>query len=809
MDFDVNAFFNTMLNGTGDEPHQALCTLFHAQLTQRQKTLFRDNALEQIKINPNNPAALFLLALVKIKGIGEKEAPLDAIPYLDQAVAAGYAEAKCARAKLYENGIGEAHSISKAEELYKEAIAGGSIRAISRLAKLNNYKSDNKTANLLYDQAIARNDPRAMFCKANLLEVSGCDAKELEEATQLLDRAILLNHAPSMNNRALIFEDPEKGEVNIPEAYRLYRQAVELNNFAAMNNLGVLLLKEPEPEKYYPEIIKLFDCGAAGNDAFATSNRGGMHEAGEGGPVNYIEALKAYQKASALGSEHAADDMRTLLAKAAAGTLSDSDAASKFYDYQITQGDVSAMFHRAKMYEKGVGGEQSYAKAIALYDLCIPAGKLEALIHRAYMHEKGYGGPVAIKKAIDLYDKGIVANHPRAMTLRAMLHASGALDGKVDHGAAIKLYNQALLLGDTVAMTKRADYYKTGSTGPKDPVKYRILHLIVNQKFPKKTQWLSNENEGMFELFCNNKETAINSDSISHIARAYEFLDSLPQGLAMVEYLNKKLCRAVELKIIPQFPIHQDFHLKVQKLKPQQIIDLVTLIKRYANHHYCPEGVADVKSLLNYEAFANSADPRALDTLKLLASQFTGAIYWVGMSYLKTNKPAGKLSESGEKIAIRYFLKAASASNVDKYTRELAQKKLQELRVKAGSAEELVLPTQKVVPAASSVNSTPIEEKKPQSWEQFSQQYAAPDTDAPKKEIRTPVAMATVPEAPVPVARPIQLTPTIYPPAIPTPAPPAIRDVTTLYAAYPRIPSTSLEYTAEPKQKSEKVLVPS
>lgn len=99
-------------------------------------------------------------------------------------------------AYIYADGIGTPADLTKAEELYRRAYAGGSTTARFRLGRLYWTMKNYKSARDLFEIGAAQRDPRSMYWLARgyLLEK---DREHRDRAMQLLKQASSTGHVQS------------------------------------------------------------------------------------------------------------------------------------------------------------------------------------------------------------------------------------------------------------------------------------------------------------------------------------------------------------------------------------------------------------------------------------------------------------------------------------------------------------------------------------------------------------------------------------------------------------------------------------
>src|SRR3972149_6218463 len=145
---------------------------------------------------------------------------------------------------MYYYGIGVDKNISKAIELFEQAIKLGNkaevpsaVRnAMGGLAFIYEEAKNIPKAIELYEQAIKLGDSYAM---TNLATICLTD-NNTPKAIELYEQAIILENSSAMNNLAIIYEN--KG--NISKAIELYEQAIKLGNRNAMYNLAIIYATE-------------------------------------------------------------------------------------------------------------------------------------------------------------------------------------------------------------------------------------------------------------------------------------------------------------------------------------------------------------------------------------------------------------------------------------------------------------------------------------------------------------------------------------------------------------------------------------
>jgi len=113
--------------------------------------------------------------------------------------------------------------------------------------------------------------------------------------------------------------------------------------------------------------------------------------------------------------------------------------------------------------------------------------------NRAYMHGHGLGGAINYPEAIRLFEQAIALGNADAMNNRAAMYHKG-LGGTVNYPEAIRLYEQAIALGNAVAMRNRTFMHEQGLGNSSKDVS-QLLDLLWDDllrgiSFSRETMWL-------------------------------------------------------------------------------------------------------------------------------------------------------------------------------------------------------------------------------------------------------------------------------------------------------------------------------
>ena len=272
--------------------------------------------------------ALFLAAFMYEKGLGGVVNHAASIQFYKEAIELGNASAMNNLASMYERGLGCPADHLAVDNLYERAIELGHPSAMNNLAYMYERglggPADHLEVDNLYERAIELGHPSAMTnlayryqchlveyhalpgfheqiaalsdtkAMARLYDLSIRKAYRADhlKAIDLLERAIALGDAAAMNSRACMCIK----EGNIRHAKDLFRLAIRWGDATAMYNLAGIYQQQGN----YPKAIKYYETAIALDNPSAMYKRATMHQYGQGGPVNYPEAIRLYARAAKL-----------------------------------------------------------------------------------------------------------------------------------------------------------------------------------------------------------------------------------------------------------------------------------------------------------------------------------------------------------------------------------------------------------------------------------------------------------------------------------------------------------------------------
>ena len=99
--------------------------------------------------------------------------------------------------------------------------------------------------------------------------------------------------------------------------------------------------------------------------------------------------------------------------------------ATMLFEKAVAQGDPTAMYNLAILYEKGQGVAQSYTKAAELYTMAAEKGQVEAMFNLAFLYEMGRGVVQSFQKATELYSMAAEKGQVNAMSMLGVMYIQG------------------------------------------------------------------------------------------------------------------------------------------------------------------------------------------------------------------------------------------------------------------------------------------------------------------------------------------------------------------------------------------------
>ena len=210
-------------------------------------------------------------------------------------------------ARMYYHGTGIEKNITRARELFLEAIATirnnaeeGQAGAQYLLGwKYQYLEEDFRQAVEWYQKAADQNEPVAQYSLGQMYEHGWGVTKDERQAVEWYQKAADQGLATARNNLTALYA---KGVADSgQEVVKWYEKAAEQGDAHAQFNLGLMYASGQGVEQDYAKAKEWYEKAANQGNAIAQNNLGLMYEYGNGVAQSDLEAAKWYQKAADQG----------------------------------------------------------------------------------------------------------------------------------------------------------------------------------------------------------------------------------------------------------------------------------------------------------------------------------------------------------------------------------------------------------------------------------------------------------------------------------------------------------------------------
>jgi len=391
------------------------------------------------------------------------------------------------------------------------------IEDADRLLTINPERPvDTITARRLLEYVIAQNGPEAPRARRLLGEVMIDDDLDPDAALRgiaLLEKALAEGQIGAAITLAGVYERGGPVEADLNKAAALLRRAIAGGSgraalrLARLYRSGALAAGEAQAaEKAWKlgmamemgavavgECNELHSIGAAYLDDFAVYRDPALAFAwldksvasktyqampaaallarrrltGDETAVDVPAAVGLLDFSSARGNLQATHQLAAMFAKGQDGVEVDLGRAATVLDRGVKLLDGFSMVERGRLARGDYGGAPDYALAIDLFRRAteLPQPLPEAFVELGRMYSEGLGVPSDPGAAQRLYDDAVGLGDAGAMLRLA--EAFSREGGDIN--MAIRLYRQAATLGRTDAMERLVDVYRCGLGVPADP----------------------------------------------------------------------------------------------------------------------------------------------------------------------------------------------------------------------------------------------------------------------------------------------------------------------------------------------------
>ena len=297
----------------------------------------------------------------------------DAISWYQMAADSGYAEGTCALGYFYLTGTGVEQDLEKAQALFSEAIAGGSVNAYVGQARV-----------MLSQLSLDFDTPST----EDLTEEEEPDEEDEELAEQLttiyenIHKAAVAGDLDGAYYLGYCYEKGIGVLVDYKKAFDFYTRAAKSESTAledksakdmANTALGLLYMKGEGVEADTDSAIEYFKAASDNGYPKADYYLGQIYENGLGVDKDYEEAMEYYLKAAEQSYAPALNQLGYMYYN---GYGVDVDFASAVYYQKLAalQGYAIAQVNLGFLYENGYGVERNLETALAYYEMAAESG---------------------------------------------------------------------------------------------------------------------------------------------------------------------------------------------------------------------------------------------------------------------------------------------------------------------------------------------------------------------------------------------------------------------------------------------------
>lgn len=156
------------------------------------------------------------------------------------------------------------------------------------------------------------------------------------------------------------------------------------------------------------------------------------------------------------------------------GVAQDYARAQEWYAKALANGEADASADMGWLYEHGLGVEKDFGKAAGYYKRAIADGSALGYTHMGYLYETGKGVERNRERAAEYYRTGMEKGNYLAMARLGALYQLG-LGVNQDEQKAVELYKQAADHGQPFAMARLGQMYNLGHVVPLDHAKAMAL----------------------------------------------------------------------------------------------------------------------------------------------------------------------------------------------------------------------------------------------------------------------------------------------------------------------------------------------
>ena len=256
-------------------------------------------------------------------------------------------------------------------------------------------------------------------------------------------------------------------EIDLETAYANFMMAEEMGYTEANFYLGVLFDWYGYPNKDYVTAREYYE--ACGENPYAQISLGFLYYNGQGVDKDEERAKELFQSVVDQGCVEGYLGLACIVQNE-----SDYYTAYEYYN-KASEGTeplfvAKAMFDIGRMYYRGEGVEQDYAKEMEWYEKAADLGYADAMHNIGYMYNYGEGVEQDYAKALEWYEKAAKGGNGSSANNIGYMYFYG--EGvEQDYDKALEWYEKAVGMGNTTAMRSIGYMYFYGKGVEQDYAK--------------------------------------------------------------------------------------------------------------------------------------------------------------------------------------------------------------------------------------------------------------------------------------------------------------------------------------------------
>lgn len=331
---------------------------------------------------------------------------------LDYAVEQEVEDALLRKAYLYFEGKVVEKNRTKALELLKQAMDGGSGYAAYRIGFLYeqgevNGEPEHKTALEFYEKSAELGHPYGCDLAGRSYRYGYAGETDWQKAKAYFEKGIDLNSSFSAVELAFMYEAGEGVETNLDKAYELYRKGAEKDYPYAMLRVGIYEENGTLGKERPGEAFAWYKKSAEAGNAEAMFRVARCYKYAIGTEENPDKAIEWLRKGAEEEEPHCLTEL-ALCYEYAYGVEEDAGKAAGYYSQAAAQEYGYAQYKLGTFYMNGYGPvEEDHDKAFEWYEKAVQNGNAQALVELGDYYLYDYDGLKQYDKAFAYYKKAL------------------------------------------------------------------------------------------------------------------------------------------------------------------------------------------------------------------------------------------------------------------------------------------------------------------------------------------------------------------------------------------------------------------